>query len=406
MKPQNLSEDVNNLKAVHEAHRKLRIAIIGVSGSIGQQTLSVCKQHADKLEVVGVSVHQNTKALARIVHEFSPQYAVVSDATRAQDSLLGEINSPTQLSFGSQALTELVQHDDIDAVVVAAVGFAGLDVAYAAACAGKRLMYANKESIVVGADLLMPRLLPGQLIPVDSEHSAIFQCLEGEQHNTIHALWLTCSGGPFFGYTRKQLAEVSVQDALKHPTWKMGAKITIDSATLMNKGLEIIEAARLFNVDIDMINVLIQPQSQIHSMVEFCDGSTKAQLGPSDMRIAIQYALSYPKRWDSVCPRLDFRQLGALTFSAADEKTFGCLSLAREAGRVGKTLPCALNAANEVANLAFRQGQASFLDIEACVHEVMDLTHPEDVESLEQLHEVDAQARANAHKVLKKRVRV
>jgi 1-deoxy-D-xylulose-5-phosphate reductoisomerase len=246
----------------------------------------------------------------------------------------------------------------------------------------------------------MPLAKPGMLVPLDSEHSAIFQCLVGERHADIHCLWLTCSGGPFYGLSREELSRVTAAQALRHPTWTMGPKITIDSATLMNKGLEIIEAHHLFDVPIDDVRVLVQRQSRIHSMVEFEDGVVKAQLGPSDMRIPIQYAFSYPERWATPSPRVDYAAGEPLTFGEADEGTFRCLALAKRAGRVGGTLPCAMNAANEVANLAFREDRCGFLDIERTVEAVMGKTDVAAVESVEQLAEVDAWARQEAESLL------
>lgn len=267
--------------------------------------------------------------------------------------------------------------------------------------AGKTLGYANKESIVVAGDILMPLVRPGKLIPIDSEHSAIFQCLVGEDTSLLKSIWLTCSGGPFYGMSRTELAGKTASDALRHPTWHMGPKITIDSATLMNKGLEVLEATRLFDCSIDQVKVLIHPESKIHSMVQFKDGSVKAQLGPSDMRLPIQYALSYPTRWDTPSPQLpDWREVASLHFGSPDLEAFGCLRLAIEAGRVGKSLPCVLNAANEVVNLAFREGRCGFLDIERVVEQTLDASEAEVVESLAQLEEIDARARSIASSLL------
>ena len=235
--------------------------------------------------------------------------------------------------------------EDVDSVVDAVVGFAGIYAGYAALKAGKALMYANKESLVVGGDLLMPLARPGRLIPVDSEHSAIYQCLVGERRSDVHRIWLTCSGGPFYGMGREELSHVSAAMALKHPTWAMGAKITIDSATLMNKGLEVLEAHHLFDVPVDMVNVLVHPQSIVHSAVQFCDGAVKAQLGVPDMRLPIQYAFSFPDRLPLQGPRLDlFRQ--PLEFFEPDLGKFRCLALAFEAIRKGGNMPCIVNAAN------------------------------------------------------------
>lgn len=374
----------------------LRVAVLGCSGSIGTQTLDVCRLHADRLQVVALSVNASTSALVAAAREFGATRVAVSDPAHAADPCLTELPEGCELLSGPEAATELATLPEVDVVVNALVGFAGMHAGLAALRAGKTLAYANKESIVCGGDLLMPLARHGRLIPVDSEHSAIFQCLVGERAADLRRIWLTCSGGPFYGRTRDELASVRAADALAHPTWTMGAKITIDCSTLMNKGLEVIEAHHLFDVPIDAISVLVHRQSKIHSMVEFCDGVVKAQLGASDMRAPIQYALSYPERWEGACATVDWWSEGPLTFDAPDLDTFGCLRLACEAGRAGGTLPCAMNAANEVANAAFRLGTCGFLDIERVVARVMDETDVERVESLEQLDEVDSRARALA----------
>ena len=242
----------------------------------------------------------------------------------------------------------------------------------------------------------MPMARPGMLLPVDSEHAAIFQCYQGENPKEAHCIWLTCSGGPFFGKSRSELSRVTVKQALAHPAWNMGAKISIDSATLMNKGLERIEALHLFHVDMDFVNVVIHREAKIHSMVEYVDGSVIAHLGASDMRIPIQYALSYPARWESPSPRLDFRQLASLSFGEPDTDTFRCLKLADIAGREGGTLPCVLNAANEVAVDAFLHDRCSFTDIDAIVEYAMDQHNNSPVYSLDQLSDTDAWARIQA----------
>lgn len=380
--------------------RPLRVAVLGCSGSIGTQTLDVCRQHPDKVRVVALSVSSSLDRLVAAAREFGVAHVAVADGRLEGDPRLEELPARCEASFGARAVTDLASLPDVDCVVNAVVGAAGIHAGLAAVEAGKVLAYANKESIVVGGDLLMPQVKPGQLIPVDSEHSAIYQCLVGERHADVHCIWLTCSGGPFWGRSREELAQVTAADALAHPTWSMGDKITIDSATLMNKGLEVIEAHHLFDVPIDDVRVLVQRQSRIHSMVEFADGVVKAQLGPSDMRIPIQYALSYPERWETPSPRMDWCREAPVTFGEADEHTFGCLALAKEAGRAGGTLPCAMNAANEVANEAFREGRCGFLDIERIVRSVMDDTTVERVGSLGQLEDVDARARSRARKVL------
>jgi 1-deoxy-D-xylulose-5-phosphate reductoisomerase len=374
--------------------------VLGASGSIGTQTLDVCRRHSDKLEVVGLAVKSSTDFVVRAAREFGASVVAVTDVEHAGDAALSELPEGCALLSGEESLEEMVVRDDVDCVVSAVVGFAGINAGHAALKAGKALMYANKESLVVGGDLLMPLVAPGQLIPVDSEHSAIYQCLVGERRSDVHRIWLTCSGGPFFGMGREELAHVTAADALRHPTWQMGPKITIDSATLMNKGLEVLEAHHLFDVSVDEVNVLVQRQSMIHSMVEFSDGVVKAQLGPSDMRLPIQYALSYPERWETPAERVDYCGVPDFTFDRADEESFGCLALAKRAGREGGTMPCAMNAANEVANLAFRQDRCGFLDVERIVRSVMDATTVEPVESLEQLHEVDARSREIARHAL------
>ena len=375
----------------------LRVAVLGCSGSIGMQTLDVCRQHADRLKVVALSVNSSCERLVEAACEFGATHLAVADASRKGDVALEEVPSGCELGVGPDAVMALAGRPDVDCVVNAVVGEAGMAAGYAALKADKILSYANKESIVVAGDLLMPLAKPGKLIPVDSEHSAIYQCLVGERDQDINRIWLTCSGGPFYGMTRSQLSRVTPGDALAHPTWTMGPKITIDCATLTNKGLEVIEAHHLFGVGIDDIHVLVQRQSRIHSMVEFADGSVKAQLGPSDMRIPIQFALSYPHRWPSPAQQIDFTQLHALEFFDPDLETFRCLALALEAGRTGGTLPCVLNAANEVAVARFLSGACTLTAIDACVEHAMEQMGSEKVESLEQLEQIDARTRALSH---------
>lgn len=377
---------------------RVRVALIGCTGSIGSQAIDVCRQHADKLEIVALTVHGSTDELVSLAREFKPACVGVTDPAHADDPVLGELPRGTKLITGDAALTEIPVRDDVDCVLVAVVGAAGLPASHAALTAGKRLALANKESLVVAGDLLMPLAAPGQLLPVDSEHSAIFQCLLDPRHDDIHAIWLTCSGGPFFGRSASELECVTAREALAHPTWKMGPKITIDSATLMNKGLERIEAMHLFGTAIQDIRVLIQRESKIHSMVEFADGAVIAHLGASDMRLPIQYAFSYPARWDTPAPRVDFRTLGSLTFDAPDPHAFRCLALAERAGVTGGTLPCVMNAANEVAVAAFLANECSFTDIARIVERTMDAHAVERVESFEQLHDIDAWARAAAER--------
>ncbi len=380
--------------------RPLRVAILGCSGSIGTQALDVCRLHTDKIQVVGLSVFSSCEKLVQAQREFQVPHVVVADATHRDDPVLTELPDTCDLRFGPDAVRRLATLPEVDCVLVAVVGEAGIGACYDALAADKIVACANKEALVSGGDLLMPMVKPGKLIPVDSEHSAIFQCLRGERHSELSRIWLTCSGGPFLGKTKSELADVTPEQALAHPSWSMGPKITIDSATLMNKGLEVLEAHHLFDVPVDAIEVLIQPQSRIHSMVEFVDGSVIAQLGPSDMRIPIQLAFSYPDRWESPATSVDFCQEVPLQFSQPDMTTFKCLALAFEAGRTGGTLPCAMNAANEIANAAFRKKNLSFLGIPEVVEQVMNLTDVEHVESLEQLEDVDRLARKRAEAII------
>ena len=357
-----------------------KVIVLGSTGSIGTQTLDVARQHPDKLSVVGISCGRRVEEMGKQAEQFG----IKDTAVGVEESL------------------RLIESVDADIIVNALVGAAGLRASYETLKAGKTLALANKESLVVGGDLIMPLALrPGQLMPIDSEHGAIYQCLLCEDAREVSRLWVTASGGPFRGWTRDELRSVTKERALAHPTWNMGPKITIDSSTLMNKGLEVIEAHHLFAMPYERIEVVVQPQSAIHSMVEFNDGSVKAHMGTTDMRIPIQFALSYPERWDAPVESLDFRKLGSLEFAEPDVETFRCLALARQAGETGGTLPCAMNAANEVAVAAFLAEQCSFLDIPACVESVMEQTAVEHVESIEQLVEVDAKTRVAAEAFLK-----
>ena len=374
-----------------------RVVVLGSTGSIGTQTLDVVRQHPEELRLVALAAGTRQAELEAQAAEFGlPDSAVVLGARD-----------------GAQAVQALTQLEEADIVVNSLVGAAGLRASYETLRAGKTLALANKESLVVGGDLIMPLVDAGpnaagcvpaagqatNLVPIDSEHGAIYQCLLGENPQEISKLWVTASGGPFRGRSACDLRDITPEQALAHPTWNMGAKISIDSSTLMNKGLEIIEAHHLFAMPYDKIEVVVQPQSAIHSMVEFSDGSVKAHLGTTDMRIPIQFALSYPERWGAPVKPLDFRALGSLEFAAPDEETFRCLAFARHAGSVGGTLPCVMNAANEVAVAAFLARRCSYLGIAQVVEATMDAHEAQGVqrvESLEQLEEVDAWARERA----------
>ena len=385
-----------------------RIAVLGSTGSIGTQTLDVARRHPDKVQVVALAAGKRAKEAYGQALEFG-----VKTMALAGDPDGLEAPEGVQVAFGEQAVADLVKLPEVDVVVNALVGAAGLRASYETLKAGKVLALANKESLVVGGDLIMPLaasvdeqrrragLAPdhgpaGALMPIDSEHGAIYQCLIGESSREVARLWVTASGGPFRGRTRDELRDITASQALAHPTWNMGPKITIDSSTLMNKGLEVIEAHHLFAMPYDRISVVVQPQSAIHSMVEFSDGSVKAHLGTTDMRIPIQYALSYPERWDAPVQPLDFTALGSLEFAAPDTDTFRCLALARQAGETGGTLPCVMNAANEIAVAAFLAGEGSYLGIAECVEAVMEAHDVQHVESIDQLLEIDAWARQEA----------
>ena len=395
-----------------------RVAVLGSTGSIGTQTLDVARRHPDKVCIVALAAGTRDEELLEQARSFGVDRIALGDEGAAKRAA-GNAPESVAVGAGMDAACDLVRADDVDIVVNSLVGAAGLRASCETLAAGKTLALANKESLVVGGDLIMPMaraldasrgwnsdgaagsgaVLTRSLMPIDSEHGAIYQCLVGEDAREVSRLWVTASGGPFRGRTRDDLRTVGPRDALKHPTWNMGAKITIDSSTLMNKGLEVIEAHHLFAMPYDKIEVVVQPQSAIHSMVEFSDGSVKAHLGTTDMRIPIQYALSFPERWDAPVEPLDFRTLGSLEFAAPDTDTFRCLALARAAGMRGGTLPCAMNAANEIAVAAFLREECAFLDIAACVEAVMDAHEAGGcggvarVESIDQLQEVDAWAR-------------
>lgn len=379
----------------------LRLVILGATGSIGTQALDVVRMHADRIEVVALAAGRRVDEAVAFAREFGCKHLAFGDEGVRDATALAQLGDDVCVGFGATAVAALTQLDDVDVVLNALSGEAGMRASCDTLKAGRTLALANKESLVVGGDLIMPLATHETLLPVDSEHSAIYQCYLGEFSDEARRIWLTCSGGPFRGMTREQLAEVTAAQALAHPTWNMGAKISIDSSTLMNKGLEVIEAHHLFAMDYDKIEVVVQPQSAIHSMVEFADGSVKAHLGTTDMRIPIQFALSYPERWDAPVEPLDFRTLGSLEFAAPDMDTFHCLALARHAGAVGGTLPCVMNAANEVAVAAFLAEEGTYLGIARCVEAVMDAHERagvQRVESLEQLEELDAWARAEARK--------
>ena len=339
-----------------------RIAILGSTGSIGTQALDVVKQHSDVFSVTVLTAQSNADLLVEQALQFQPSHVVIGDESKYDYVKTSLAGSSIQVLAGAEALQEVVCLDTVDIVLTALVGYAGLLPTVKAIKAKKPIALANKETLVVAGSLIMPlaREMGVPILPVDSEHSAIFQCLMGESHNPIEKVILTASGGPFRGKKREELAEVTRAQALKHPNWTMGAKITIDSASLMNKGLEVIEAAWLFDVKASQIDVVVHPQSIVHSLVQFEDGSIKAQLGLPDMKLPIQFALGYPNRMLADFPRFDFRDYATLTFEQPDFETFRNLGLAFEALDKGGNLPCILNAANEVAVDAFLKDQIGF----------------------------------------------
>lgn len=368
---------------------RLRVAILGSTGSIGRQALDVAALHSDRIEIVALSAHSSIALLEEQVSRFGVTAVAVTrdDAAATLEQHLG-----TPVASGTRAAEDLVRTAGADLVLNALVGAAGLRVSIAALESGARLALANKESLVAGGELVT-RLGLDRIVPVDSEHSAIFQCLLGEPASDVSRIWLTASGGPFRGRNASDLAEVTVEEALAHPRWTMGPKITIDSATLMNKGLEVIEAHHLFGVPYDRIRVVVHPQSCVHSMVEFRDGSVKAHLGVTDMRIPIQYAFSMPGRWSTPAEPVDFARLGRLDFEEPDVGTFRCLALALEAGHAGGTMPAVLNAANEVAVAAFLDRTIAFSSIPEIVERVISAHDPRPLDSLETVEEADAWAR-------------
>ena len=349
-----------------------KITILGSTGSIGTQTLDVVRENKD-ITVVGISAGKNIRLLEQQIREFSPRLAVVWDEedARALQETVRDLS--VKVAWGMEGLLELASMEEADLMVTAIVGMIGLRPTIAAIQAGKDIALANKETLVTAGHLIMPlaREKGVSILPVDSEHSAIFQALHGEKKAQVRKLLITASGGPFRGRSKKELEQVTPADALKHPNWDMGQKITIDSATLVNKGLEVMEARWLFDVDLDQIQVVVQPQSVIHSMVEFCDGAVMAQLGTPDMRLPIQYALYYPDRRPLPGDRLDFWKMHELTFERPDTDTFRGLPLAMEAARAGGTMATVFNAANELAVKKFLHQEINFLDIYEIIGETM-----------------------------------
>lgn len=380
-----------------------QIAILGSTGSIGTQTLDVVRQHRNEFAVYALTAHRSVEMLIGQALEFNPAVVCIADEScypRLRDALS---DLPIKVMAGEKALEEIVTMPSIDVVVAAMVGYAGLPSTIAAIKAKKTIALANKETLVVAGEIIcrLAHRNKVAILPVDSEHSAIFQSLVGENPNSIEKLLLTASGGPFRTFTYEQMQHVTAAEALRHPNWEMGAKITIDSASMMNKGFEVIEARWLFDIPVEKIQVLVHPQSVVHSAVQFVDGSVKAQLGTPDMRMPIQYALTYPERWQSDVPRLDLFATRNLTFEEPDLQRFPNLALAYEAMNRGGNMPCVLNAANEVVNQAFRDGKCGFLQMSDVIENTMERTTFIAEPSYEDYVQTDKEARTLAMKLLK-----
>jgi 1-deoxy-D-xylulose-5-phosphate reductoisomerase len=382
-----------------------KITVLGSTGSIGISSLDVINNNPDRFQIVALAAGKNIKLLKRQIEKFHPQIVAVSkneDAHKLRDSL--DNNNKVKIVAENEGMREVASIHAADIVISAISGAAGLSPTLAAINAGKDIALANKETMVMAGNVVTARALKKRIsiLPVDSEHSAIFQCLQGQKRDNLDKIILTASGGPFLKYTKSQLVKVRLKDALQHPNWKMGEKITIDSASMMNKGLEVIEARWLFNLAINKIEVLVHPQSIIHSMVKFVDGSVLAQMGIPDMRIPIAYALSYPQRLSNDLPILDLVKTGNLEFQKPDMNKFPCLKLAYEAGICGGTMPAVLNAANEVAVDAFIRGMIKFVDLHKIIDMVLNLHKSVKDPSLKEILKADEWARIEAKKEIER----
>lgn len=379
------------------------IAVMGSTGSIGRQTLDVVKANPEKVKIAALAANTNDELLEQQIVAFNPDIAAVYDVEAAK-RLRNRYRGKTEILSGEEGLHAVATYSNIDTVVAAVSGYAGLRSTLAAVEHKKDIALANKETLVAAGGLFIEAVKRNgvSLLPVDSEHSAIFQSLNGERHEEIKRLLITASGGPFRGQKRSDLEKVSLEQCLKHPKWSMGRKITVDSATLANKGLEVIEAHWLFGIDYDKIEVVVHPQSIVHSLVEFQDGSVIAQMGLTDMKLPIQYALSFPKRWDNAFGQLDLVKASPLTFEQPDVETFPLLQLAVECGKNGGTAPCAFNAANEEAVYAFLAGKIKFLDIPAIVFSTLDMHNNITNPTIDDIEYIDTESRNNARLAIKK----
>lgn len=385
--------------------KKQQICILGSTGSIGTQALDVIEQHSDLYEVYCLTANNRVQELAEQARKFHPAAVVIANEARYEElkDMLSD-EPDIKVYAGAQALCDIVQADPIDMVLASMVGFSGLEPTIHAIKARKKICLANKETLVVAGELIcnLAQEYHVPILPVDSEHSAIFQSLVGEGDNEVEKILLTCSGGPFRNYTHEQLEKVTAADALKHPTWDMGAKITIDSASLMNKGFEVTEAKWLFGVPADKIEVLIHPQSVVHSAVQFVDGAVKAQLGVPDMRLPIQYAFSFPQRLHLNGDRLDLFKTQDLQFFKPDYQKFKCLQLAFDAIRKGGNMSCIVNAANEIVNAGFRKGGCGFLQMADIIEETMAKATFDSNPDLDVYLQTDAEARRIATELMLK----
>ena len=374
--------------------KQKNIVILGSTGSIGEQALQIVRDHPDRFSVLGISCNSSWQKLLEQVEEFQPRYALVAREQYA-DELQEKMPSNTELLVGREQLLELATLEDADVILNSLVGYSGFEPTIEALKAGKKVALANKESLVVGGEIINDLIKDdrSQLIPVDSEHSAMLQCLVGEPIDKIEKLVITASGGPFRTWSKKQMHDITVDDALDHPNWSMGAKITIDSATMMNKGLEIIEAHWMFDMPLDKIEAVVHPQSVIHSVVTFTDGSSKAQLGPPTMQVPILYALTYPERTTLDAPRLDWQSAFNLTFEPVDYDRFPCLRLANESIKEGGLAPAILNAANEIAVERFLNKEITYIDIPKVIESCLDQLNNSGPVTLESLKSIDQRAR-------------
>lgn len=379
---------------------KQRLAILGSTGSIGTQALEIVRQHPDIFEVVALSANTNVDLLIEQINEFKPQYGLICKDILFKN-LKDGVTSDTKLSSGFKELVELVSLPNVDTVLNSLVGFAGFLPTLEAIKQGKKIALANKESLVVGGEIIYKALRdsPSELIPIDSEHSAMLQCLIGEPKESIEKIVITASGGPFREFSLEQMKNVTKAQALNHPNWEMGAKITIDSSTMMNKGLEIIEAHWLFDLPVEKIEPVIHPQSIIHSIVTFTDGSSKAQLGPPDMKVPIIYALTYPGRLPLETPRIDWSKAHELTFEPVDYERFPCVKLAMDSIESGGVAPAVLNAANEVAVQRFLDEEIGYIDIPKIVEKSLNKISSRENISVELLKEIDKETRAYASSI-------